>query len=103
MDLAKRQSRGATASLAADEEQRPGDDLDVDDDQDLGGDVIISAVLIRQEVGVAVYDGLRGAVYTAQLSASPATLHERLEVNRQNSSHSRVEFFKCKKMSTLHF
>lgn len=46
-------------------------------------DSVIAVVLVRQMVGVCVYDGLRSAIYTTQFSASPAVLGERLEVRRE--------------------
>jgi hypothetical protein len=61
------------------------DDVNQDDDFAEGkSDCILALVMMRQSVGVAVYDGQHSAMYSTQLTTL-TTLGERLEVIRASA------------------
>jgi hypothetical protein len=47
-------------------------------------DSIISINVVRNMVGVGVYDGARSAIYTTQFSSSPSSVVDRIEVRLRN-------------------
>jgi len=52
-----------------------------EEEEDFGNDCIIAIVSLRQSVGIAIYDSIKSAIYTAQfIGVSHITLSERLEV-----------------------
>ena len=49
--------------------------------EDGDSDCVLAVVMMRQTVGIAIYDGLHSAIYSTQLTAL-TTIGERLEVHK---------------------
>jgi len=76
----RRRSNETSTNRRRREESEESDDEDADALAGSGpDDCIIACCIMRQTIGMAVYDSVRSSIYTAQLSASPATLGERLQ------------------------